>query len=187
MSYETIDMWLYEPADGACDTCAGMQGVYTYAVQTPHPNCKCVVTTGSAKAELISTRDELVDQYEVWEEITWVPRGGESSLEQNWSTGTETSVTGEGSAEEGGFGITVSETDTNSAAVGGSRSVTFNYDDAVGGQSQLIAAVYQVKLFQRIETYRAHWSEGAGADFEFEVIAATREERAFAGYRTVAF
>lgn len=188
MSYETLDLWLFEPADGACGTCADMRGVYSYAVPRPHENCtRCSVSSGEVKAELTATREELIDQYELVEAVTWVAKGGESAVEQNWSTGTETTVSGEGSVEEGGIGATIGGSQTDTASSGGSRTETFHYDVDVGGASQLVAALYQVKVFQTVHTYRAHWSEGMGADFEFEVIAATREERTFSGYRQVAF
>ncbi len=187
MSYETVAMWLFQPSGDSCDTCAAMQGAYGYAVERPHPNCKCTVTQGDAKAELTSSREELVDQYDMLEAVTWVPRGGESTVEQNWSTGTETTTSGELSGQEGGFGISLGHSETGSRSSGGSTSVTFNYSDDVGGASQLVLATYQVKVYQRIDTYRAHFTEGMGADFEFEVIAGTREEQAFAGYRHEAF
>jgi hypothetical protein len=187
MSFETLGLWLFEPADGSCDRCGERQGLYSYAVEPPHENCHCTVTSGEVKAELIATREDLVDQYELVEEVTWMPRGGELAVEQNWSTGTETTVSGEGSVEEGGIGATIGGSQTDSATSGGSKTVTFRYDTDVGGASQLVVALYQVKVFQTVQTYRAHWSEGMGADFEFEVIAATREERAFSGYRQVAF
>lgn len=187
MSFEAVDLWLFQPSGDSCDTCAAMLGFYGYEVERPHPNCKCTVTSGDAKAELVSSREELVDQYEMLLELKWVPRGGSVTLEQNWSTGTEISTSGEFGAEEGGFSLGIGLSRTGSESTGGSVSVTFNYRDDVGGASQLILAVYQVKVFQRIETYKAHLTEGMGLDFEFEIIAGTREEQAFAGYRQEAF
>lgn len=184
---EEFELWVFVPTDAACDTCAGMQGGYSYSVTRPHDNCKCIIHSTQVKAELQATRHELVDQYEMWEEVAWVPRGGSTSVEQNWSTGTETTVSGEVGAEGSGVNVTVGGSQTVTGSSGGSRTVTFPYDADVGGASQLVAAVYQVKVFQVIGTYKAHWSVGMGTDFEFEVVASTREERAFSGYRTVAF
>lgn len=187
MSFEDKELWLFTPSDGGCDTCQAMAGVYSYAVAEPHPNGNCAIESGQAKVELVRTREELSDQYELLEEVTWVPKGGQSVVTKEWSTGTETTVSGGVSAEGGGFGISGGVSGSESATAGGSEQVTFPYDNDLGGESQMVVATYQVSIYQTIETYRAHWSEGMGMDFEFDVIAGTRQERSFTGYRTEAF
>lgn len=185
MSYEHLSMWTFTASEDPCPTCEAMQGVYSYEVARPHPNCACTITTNSGfQTEVIATREELVDEYESAEEVTWVPHGGESSVSQDWSTGTESTVTGEVSAEGGGVGASLGGSESESSSAGGSKTVTFRYDDDLGGASQMIIATYLVRVYQKIETHRYHWS---GEYFELEVIAATREERSFTGYHTEAF
>lgn len=187
MSYVNVNLWLFEPSGDACDACEETRGLYSYQVDPPHPNCQCNISSGDVKAELIATREELVDQYEMVTEIQWVPSGGQASVQKTWSTGTEVNVSGNVSVEGAGVGASLGGGRTDSVGVSVAESVTFNYDQAVGGSSQMVVAIYQVKVFQIVETYQAHWSEGMGVDYQFDVIAQTREERTFAGYRAEAF
>jgi hypothetical protein len=184
MSYEEKSFWLFT---GSCSVCEERVGVWETAPGRPHENCSCEITEGEAKVELVATREEIFDQYELLEDVGHVPKGGQLVTEQNWSTGTSTSGSAEVSGEVGGVGVSVGGEHSRSSSEGGSNSVTFTYDEEEGGDSQMVVARYEVTVYVAVNTYRAHWSEGMGPDFEFESYGETREERYFAGYDQIGF
>ena len=179
MSFDEKTLWLFV---GSCDECSALAGVHASEPSRPHPNCTCEITEGEVDCELVATREELVDEYELLEEVGWLPKGGSLSVEQTWSTESSTTVSGQMEVEAGPVTIGGGAEHENTTGSGGSKGVEFNYDEEEGGENQLVVAIYEVKVYEIIETYRAHWSEGQGPDYEFDVIAGTREERTFQGY-----
>jgi hypothetical protein len=192
MSFEEKKFWIFV-ANEDCVICVPMAGIYESEPHPPHNNCTCDIVSDELKVELVATREEQVDTYEDLREVAYVPQGGETKNSQDWSTGTITTRGGEVSGEVGGppgtakGGGKVIATDTHVHNEGGSQAVTFKYNSELGGETQVVYAVYEVTVYQTINTYHAHFSEGLGTDFEFEAEGGTREVRTFIGYHTEGF
>jgi hypothetical protein len=89
------------------------------------------------------------------------------------------------SGEVGGLGVSVGRESSSSSSQGGGSSVTFPYDPVEGGDSQMVVAIYLVRVYITIDTYEVHWSQGLGANYTFESNGETREEASFLGYDSI--
>lgn len=180
MSVENLQMWRFTPSsDDPCHFCESMAGTYSYEVVGPHPGCRCAIVEDGVAAELIASREELVETYQLVLPVTTVPRGGETAIAKTWNTDSTSTVSQEATGTEGFLGVTFGSSQADTDSVGGSETVTFRYDDETGGGTQTVNATYDVSIYWTIETHRHNYP---GGYLDYEVVANTREVRTFSGY-----
>lgn len=166
---------IFMASDDACEPCLDLRGyrrwpelAYTLPI---HYNCLCTEDTKTVPKEQFADQEEETGTRLERVELTRLDEKGSERFKRTWSvkrSWTATTKAGiEGGEMTGGFSF--------ENALGGEDAKTVNYVERIGGTTQIVNLVYEVREFQIFQKWTFYWG-GVTDDAEDETYLVMKGE-----------